>query len=278
MPGFERMNYQPRVTPDHLHVRLLTVDCIWQLDSTWQARDVRSSHWRLYVNSAPGASLTVSGRQYPIDPFQVYLIPAWVLFDCQNDVQLQHLFIHFDVVGWPPGMIRDVFPRPVQLPRRATYKGLYLSLLKLLKENRHGSAEVLSYAKAMVYLSLGEIIPTHIHENRWEIFLRGPSALTPALRYIDSHLPEQIFNSQLAKLCYMSESHFIREFKSTLGQPPAQYVRERRVARAAEQLTLTTFKLDDIAQRCGFANRFYFTRAFTAVMGMPPARYRARTI
>lgn len=278
MPGFERMTYEPRVTPDHLHVRLLTVDYIPQLDSVWTARDVRSSHWRLYINSAPGAFVTVSGREYPIDPLQVYLIPAWVCFDCRNETTLAHFFIHFDIVGWPPGMIRDVFPRPIQLPKRAAHTGLYQSIMKLLREGRQQSPETLSFAKAMVYLSLGEIIPTHVHENRWEIFLRGPTDLSPALRYIDSHLPEQIFNTQLAKLCYMSESHFSREFRSTLGQPPAQYVRERRVARAAEQLALTNAKLDDIARQCGFANRFYFTRAFTAVMGMPPARYRARAI
>ncbi len=277
MANFERMNYDPRTTRDHLRVRLLSVDCI-TLNSTWNAHDVRSPYWRLYLNSASGAYVSVSGREYALTPGQIHLIPAWVCFDCRNDAVLSHFFIHFDVVGWPPSLLRDVFPRPLSLARQPGQNAIYRALVTALSQNRHDEPETQSYAKAMVYLSLAQIITMNLHESRWEIFMRGSGTFTPALRYIESHLTEPIFNGNLAKLCFMSESHFIRSFRTVLGLSPAQYIRERRVSRGAEQLALTTHKLDDIAQRCGFANRYYFTRAFTAVMGVPPARYRAKAI
>jgi transcriptional regulator GlxA family with amidase domain len=52
-------------------------------------------------------------------------------------------------------------------------------------------------------------------------------------------------------------------------------VQERRVQRAAELLARTTLSIDEIAERCGFANRYHFSRVFAQRMAAPPGRYRA---
>jgi len=72
----------------------------------------------------------------------------------------------------------------------------------------------------------------------------------------------------------MSEDHFIRRFRECVGQSPAQYIQEQRVARAAQRLVFTTESIDAIAAATGFANRFYFSRVFTRHMGTSPAAYR----
>ena len=45
--------------------------------------------------------------------------------------------------------------------------------------------------------------------------------------------------------------------------------------RAAELLAHTDLTIDEIAERCGFANRFHFSRVFAQRMVEPPGRYRA---
>lgn len=70
--------------------------------------------------------------------------------------------------------------------------------------------------------------------------------------------------------------HFGRVFRAYLGHTPAQYVLERRIAAATQELAFTGASLEQIAERLGFANRFHLTRMFTRRMGVPPAAYRRR--
>ena len=38
---------------------------------------------------------------------------------------------------------------------------------------------------------------------------------------------------------------------------------------------MTDQSIEEIAQHCGFANRYHFTRVFSQRMDCPPARYRS---
>jgi transcriptional regulator GlxA family with amidase domain len=67
---------------------------------------------------------------------------------------------------------------------------------------------------------------------------------------------------------------FHRAFRAGSGQTPAQFLIERRVARAAGLLTGGDMPLAGIARACGFPNRHYLTRMFTRRMGASPAAYR----
>ena len=81
--------------------------------------------------------------------------------------------------------------------------------------------------------------------------------------------------AKLAEIALTSESRFIRCFRDATGQTPGRYVQDRRLRRAAEALVSTDQSIDEIAESCGFANRYYFTRVFSQRMGVPPARYRS---
>ncbi|MDW8343295.1 MAG: AraC family transcriptional regulator [Verrucomicrobiae bacterium] len=81
-------------------------------------------------------------------------------------------------------------------------------------------------------------------------------------------------NAYLATLCHCSEDHFIRLFRRTLGQPPAQYILERRIAAATQRLAFGDESIEQIAETLGFANRYHFTRMFTRCIGVGPATYR----
>jgi transcriptional regulator GlxA family with amidase domain len=102
----------------------------------------------------------------------------------------------------------------------------------------------------------------------------GQLDLLEVLRFIDSHIEEPLDNARLAEIAHTSESCFIRRFRETMGQTPARYVQDRRVARASELLVCTDQSIDEVAHRCGFANRYYFSRVFSERVGRPPVRYR----
>ena len=295
---FDRLDYQPRPVHDHVHLRLLAMDAL-SLNQTWAAKGVRSPFWRLYINDRAGGMLSVESGRHPLTPTHVHLVPAWVRFDCWNDTSLQHFFIHFDPVGWPPAVVRELFAAPVALEKTPGVEALFAPLLEALKAGGQDAPQAVALAKALAYHSISRIVPAAVPLGEpvhtalmptsplparagttvvASLLLQGPNPVSAALRHIESHLGGDIDNALLAKLCHLSRSHFIRTFHATVGQTPAQYIRERRVARAAEELVMTRSKIDDVAARCGFPNRFYFSRAFMQVMGVPPAKYRSTTV
>jgi len=83
-------------------------------------------------------------------------------------------------------------------------------------------------------------------------------------------------NPALADFCGMSTDYFIKRFRQAFGTTPAQYQMAQRITQAASWLASTDWRLDDIAARTGFADRFHFSRAFNARMHDSPASYRRK--
>jgi AraC-like DNA-binding protein len=71
-------------------------------------------------------------------------------------------------------------------------------------------------------------------------------------------------------------AHLSKEFPRYFNMGFGEYIRTRRVGRAAELLTDETLSLTAIAYQCGFADQSHFTRCFKAIYGMPPVQYRKK--
>jgi transcriptional regulator GlxA family with amidase domain len=123
----------------------------------------------------------------------------------------------------------------------------------------------------------------HLHTTSWATaslpVQRG--GLPPgALRRVREHIERQIANSldvsELAAIAALSDSHFSRAFKQSMGISPHRYVLDRRIELAATLLRDSTLLLADIALYVGFADQSHFTRRFVAIMRETPSRYRHR--
>lgn len=81
--------------------------------------------------------------------------------------------------------------------------------------------------------------------------------------------------SQLAAAAGLSRGHFSREFRRVFGEPPHQYLRGRRLERAAALLRTTDRSVTTICLDVGFASIGSFTTSFTRAFGRSPTAYRA---
>lgn len=102
----------------------------------------------------------------------------------------------------------------------------------------------------------------------------APGVLRRVLAQIESRLDEGIPLAELAKLAGLSEGHFSRAFKRSVGLPPHRYALHRRVAAAARLLESDDQSLTDIALSLGFSDQSIFTRQFAALTGATPGAYR----
>ncbi|MDJ0734288.1 MAG: AraC family transcriptional regulator [Nostocaceae cyanobacterium] len=99
--------------------------------------------------------------------------------------------------------------------------------------------------------------------------------LLQVLDYMDAHLDCEIKLADLAQLVDMSQFHFGRLFKQSLGLSPYQYLLQQRVERAKQLLKQTDKSIIDIAFDCGFNSHSHLSRRFRQLTGMTPKAYRA---
>lgn len=92
-----------------------------------------------------------------------------------------------------------------------------------------------------------------------------------ALDCLEENLDGEINLGELGRLAGCSAYHFQRMFSYLAGVPLSEYIRRRRMTRAAVDLQ-NGEKVLDTALRYGYDSPTAFNRAFQAVHGIPPSQ------
>ncbi|NJM66930.1 MAG: helix-turn-helix transcriptional regulator [Acaryochloris sp. RU_4_1] len=100
--------------------------------------------------------------------------------------------------------------------------------------------------------------------------------LRQVLAYIHDSLDQEIKLADLAALLGMSQFHFIRLFKQTIGMTPYQYLLQQRIERAKQLLQHSDRGIIDIAFLCGFNSHSHLSQQFRQLTGMTPKAYRGQ--
>lgn len=98
--------------------------------------------------------------------------------------------------------------------------------------------------------------------------------LTQVLEYIQTHLDQDIRLTDLAALIRMSQFHFCRLFKRSLGTTPHQYILQQRIELSKRLLRQKDLAITDIALMCGFKNQSQLATLFRKNTGITPKSFR----
>lgn len=93
------------------------------------------------------------------------------------------------------------------------------------------------------------------------------------LDYIELHYSETITVSQLAKLCYFSDYHFMRFFKKHMNMTCVEYINNLRLEKAVELFEKGNSSIMEVSLSVGFHNLSYFHRAFKKKYRMTPLSF-----
>jgi len=91
---------------------------------------------------------------------------------------------------------------------------------------------------------------------------------------IEAHLFSSITIEELAKYNNLSVSSFKREFAKLYNDTPANYIKTKKLEKAAELLSVSHERISDIAFECGFNDLANFTRSFTEKYTISPTKFR----
>ncbi len=95
-----------------------------------------------------------------------------------------------------------------------------------------------------------------------------------AIQYMEEHLTDDLSIESVAKHVNVSPFYFQKGFAMLCGFTLGEYIRNRRLALAGNDLIAGDAKIIDIALKYGYDSPDSFTRAFTRFHGVTPAQAR----
>ena len=247
--------------PHQLHISILGYAAVVNL-KTWNNPDRIAPFWRFYWNFSSGASLIIQEKLFALEPDHPVLIPPYFRFGSCTEGPLDQFYIHFSL---------DHFRLHPSQPIALTSFG---AAEKEEIRKRFGSGQTTNTAVWLNHLICKALLEL---ENRSAEIVNNlhtgydPRIVT-ALKLMDEK--KKLTNSEIARRIGMSTDNFIRLFKHEIGITPKSYNNSRRMELAQMLLMDKSLSIDDIAIRCGFADRYQFSKQFTAYYAISPGRYR----
>ncbi|MGG6892829.1 AraC family transcriptional regulator [Rhizobium sp. BR 315] len=156
---------------------------------------------------------------------------------------------------------------PVLKLQQATIDHLADCSLRLVKgAQTPASASAVAYEAAMALYD--DVFGSHA-------FAADRSAMQIVIDHIDANLDKPLPVDELAKVSGLSRAHFSRVFAESEGVPPAEFVLQQRMQRAAKLLTKAAFiPVKEVAIMSGFDDANYFSKVFRRIYGINPTEFR----
>ena len=104
----------------------------------------------------------------------------------------------------------------------------------------------------------------------------GHAVVERARRWLNQHMDQEWSMAELAAYCNTSPRTLLRRFQKAVGMSPVQYTQQLRVERAKGLLESSMLSLEDITERCGYANVSTFSTVFKRWAQVTPREYRKR--
>lgn len=100
------------------------------------------------------------------------------------------------------------------------------------------------------------------------------SIIGNSIQYMEDHITEDITVDSVATSVGVSSFYFQKGFAMLCGFTVSEYIRNRRLALAGNDLLVTDEKIIDIALKYGYDSPDSFTKAFTRFHGVTPTSVR----
>ena len=102
-------------------------------------------------------------------------------------------------------------------------------------------------------------------------------SLTKAIHYIENNLTNEINVNDVADNVYASNDHFQRIFNLLTGITIGDYIRNRRLSLAGQDLIYADNKIIDVAMKYQYDTQESFSKAFTRFHGITPSGARKQS-
>ncbi len=223
--------------------------------------------WYLYWFESAGAVVNFNGTDFSIEPNRLLLIsPGTVVYCRLSGGRVGHLFMHLHLF-FPYDLAQHgAFYAPIS-------NGISEQLLRLKSEllsrvDRLPGAPTMFLAQSIA-LSAFSTFSADFWPSR-----NLDAEIVKSIVEMEQYPEREYSNESLSAQANMSESTFLRRFKRATNRTPHRFLLDKRLERARSVLSSTELNLDEVAELCGFNDRFSLTRQFKAQFVISPQQFR----
>ena len=224
----------------------------------WECPEVLHPTWFLFWNPAGTARIICGDQEFETVPEYAFLIPGYTVISGFSQKKFSHLYTHFSVGAPFESVKNQIFPLPAEPARHFFENHLNSSALQ---QQLHWRILILEYLALLPPEAFGGTLQT---DRR----IRKALDRAEKQNYIN------IDNEQLARAAGMSVNNFYRCFRKELQISPKRYFLSMRLNRARNMLAAGEEHISEVAQSCGFANRYQFSKAYKRFFGIAPGAFR----
>jgi len=228
----------------------------------------------ILVHISGDISFNVENNLYPVMPGNIIITRPYEYHHCiyRSDDTHKHFCIFLSAEN-------NEFLYDICYNRKAGEKNLLIlpredseKLIALCHEivdmPKNQFSEYSRFFKLLQYLYKAEVPDTFQHTHKDVIM---------ALTYINAHLSEKTTVGLIAKKVNVSINTLERHFHDMLHTTPTEYLRQKRLAKAAELLD-GGYNVSETSGMCGFADTSAFISKFRQAFGVTPLQYKKKII
>ncbi|MBE6768098.1 MAG: helix-turn-helix domain-containing protein [Ruminococcaceae bacterium] len=213
----------------------------------------------------PGQTHEITAAE-PMTYVDILLEPAFFSEKLMDTESITHIFRYCALRefsgegGWPAQCVRFRGEERVRADR------LVEILLTEYDEQRADYLPALRGGVQMLFVwmvrKLGEDTPETVN-----------AVVEEALEYIDTHFAEKLTLRELAAKGFYSADHLSRLLKQACGESFSEYLKRRRIDRAAQLLAAGGASVADVMAQCGYNDPKLFYRHFKERHGVSPRKF-----
>lgn len=250
-----------------------------------------SSHFDMHMHSAVEIILVRQGKavyqfpdaHYEVTEGQILMVPSGVTHSLTENEDIdRHLFLFEPgpiLSMWDSGIIKKMMSKTVYLRVPSEMRDRITGALDRMvecytqKDTLWNSQCYGHLLEMYTILANGEPSLFQDEENRMERFIDSP-LLNSAMIFMDEHFAEDISLEDVATFAGFSKSYFSRTFKAFTGVPFTEYLTQKRLDAATNELIYTTLPIGEVARRTGFGGITTFNRIFHQRCHCTPTQFR----
>lgn len=98
----------------------------------------------------------------------------------------------------------------------------------------------------------------------------------PVVGYMRKNTDKSLKIEELASVCYMQPTYFIKKFKKAYGVSPIVYFNKLKIYRAMLLLASTDMSVLEVSREIGIYDSSYFSKMFRTYCNMTPSEYKSK--
>lgn len=242
-------------------------------------------NYELDFNISGNRIMLLDGKRYDLKPNTVVFRYPGQIVQSTNNFNMYTLTLQLNGTKNPQKNIRQDTNDEIQSPTKSEFFSLiphyfapkhyleiandYIKIMKTfhLPDQKKECQAILEH---MMHLLFADAIA----EKHGTINLESTS-VELAIAYMEENYQNSALKlKDIAKEVNMSESYFVRYFKSETGFTPKEFLNSIRMRQAMWHITYTNEPIYSISYLCGFDNPQYFIAKFKTAYGSTPQNYR----